>query len=281
MRLGLTQLIRGMAGSWDVVPLDARAIDEFAYLACDVDLVVLGMPLELTTGWKMLSDIERLLRPHRVLLLAEPGVPWEPPPGGLPPSVYGCISSTASIDVVEAAIRLSVAVTDSGHATRSTVLASPGSVFVGISPGGPARPVEVAELAHAAPAPSAPSAPIAPAPAPAAAFTSASSVAAPGPQAAHAPPSTAIQPPRPAQAIPAQACTLDAATGAQLLNVTPRQYEVLTLLARGYPIKTVSRILNISTATAKAHASTLYQRLRVSSKGEAVYAARQRGIHFD
>lgn len=73
----------------------------------------------------------------------------------------------------------------------------------------------------------------------------------------------------------------DATTGAQILNLTPRQYEVLKLLARGYPIKTVSRTLNISTATAKAHASTLYQRLRVNSKGEAVYAARQRGVTLD
>ena len=49
------------------------------------------------------------------------------------------------------------------------------------------------------------------------------------------------------------------------------------LLARGYPIKTVSRVLNISVATAKTHACTLYQRLQVRNKGEAVYVALQRG----
>lgn len=64
---------------------------------------------------------------------------------------------------------------------------------------------------------------------------------------------------------------------AQSLNITPRQYEVLVLLARGYPIKTVSRMLNISPATAKAHASSLYQRLNVSNKGQAVFAARKLG----
>lgn len=64
---------------------------------------------------------------------------------------------------------------------------------------------------------------------------------------------------------------------ARMLNVTPRQYEVLLLLARGYPIKTVSRVLDISPATAKAHASSLYQRLNVNNKGQAVFAARQRG----
>lgn len=69
--------------------------------------------------------------------------------------------------------------------------------------------------------------------------------------------------------------------GAQLLDLTPRQYEVLVLLARGHPIKTISRMLNISVATAKTHACTLYQRLHVRNKGEAVYTARQRGATLE
>ncbi|MOA42522.1 hypothetical protein D3C78_1645760 [compost metagenome] len=56
---------------------------------------------------------------------------------------------------------------------------------------------------------------------------------------------------------------------------------MLVLLARGYPIKTVSRMLNISVATAKTHACTLYQRLHVKNKGEAVYAALQRGATLE
>ncbi|WP_026035671.1 response regulator transcription factor [Cupriavidus sp. BIS7] len=71
------------------------------------------------------------------------------------------------------------------------------------------------------------------------------------------------------------------AAGAHLLNITERQYEVLALLARGYPIKTVSRLLNISVATAKTHACTLYQRLHVRNKGEAVYVALQRGASLN
>ncbi|GAA5235701.1 response regulator transcription factor [Verticiella sediminum] len=257
MRLGLTQLIGGMSGSWDVVPLDARAIEEFAYLACDVDLIVLGMPLDLGAGWKLLADVDRLLRPRRMLLLSEPSVTWEPPAGGLPDCVYGCISSTAGIEVVEAAIRLSVSNLPNASmstAARSTLLAAPGAAAANAG-----ATVAAATVAVNSPAEGA-------------------AQRAPLPSAVRAVTTT----PSPAPAgVPAQASTLDAAAGAQLLNVTPRQYEVLTLLARGYPIKTVSRILNISTATAKAHASTLYQRLRVSSKGEAVYAARQRGILFD
>ncbi|MBY4949690.1 response regulator transcription factor [Cupriavidus respiraculi] len=69
--------------------------------------------------------------------------------------------------------------------------------------------------------------------------------------------------------------------GAHLLNITERQYEVLVLLARGYPIKTISRALNISAATAKTHACTLYQRLQVRNKGEAVYEALRRGAKLN
>lgn len=64
---------------------------------------------------------------------------------------------------------------------------------------------------------------------------------------------------------------------AEKLHITPRQYEVLVLLARGYPIKSISRHLGISIATAKAHAETLYQRLDAHNRNEAVYAAIARG----
>lgn len=64
---------------------------------------------------------------------------------------------------------------------------------------------------------------------------------------------------------------------AEMLHITPRQYEVLVLLARGYPIKTVSRHLNISIATAKAHTETLYQRLDAHNRNQAVYTAVSRG----
>lgn len=64
---------------------------------------------------------------------------------------------------------------------------------------------------------------------------------------------------------------------AKLLGLTPRQYEVLVLLAKGYPLKTVGKHLNISVATAKAHTETLYQRLDVHNRNAAVYAAVSRG----
>lgn len=64
---------------------------------------------------------------------------------------------------------------------------------------------------------------------------------------------------------------------ARMLNLTPRQYEVLALLARGDPIKTISRKLNISISTAKTHTDTLYQRLSVHNGQAAVYEALTRG----
>lgn len=64
---------------------------------------------------------------------------------------------------------------------------------------------------------------------------------------------------------------------AQLLGLTKRQYEVLVLLAEGDPLKTIAKRLDISLATAKSHAETLYQRLNVNSRNAAVYTAVNRG----
>ncbi|TAN27442.1 MAG: response regulator transcription factor [Castellaniella sp.] len=64
---------------------------------------------------------------------------------------------------------------------------------------------------------------------------------------------------------------------ADMLHLTPRQYEVLALLAKGFPLKKISRELNISIATAKTHTEALYQRLSVNNRNAAVYAAVSRG----
>lgn len=64
---------------------------------------------------------------------------------------------------------------------------------------------------------------------------------------------------------------------ARKLQLTPRQYEVLALLARGYPLKKVSQMLQISLATAKTHTEALYLRLAVNNRHAAVYTAVSRG----
>lgn len=81
----------------------------------------------------------------------------------------------------------------------------------------------------------------------------------------------------PPPAEPKNKIASEASSECQMLGLTPRQYEVLVLLARGYPMKTVGRYLNISVATAKAHTETLYQRLDVHNRNAAVYAAVSRG----
>lgn len=88
----------------------------------------------------------------------------------------------------------------------------------------------------------------------------------------------AVPGPTQADAPPGQRkLSLQAHAESELLGLTPRQYEVLVLLSKGYPMKTVGRYLNISVATAKAHTETLYQRLDVHNRNAAVYAAVSRG----
>lgn len=64
---------------------------------------------------------------------------------------------------------------------------------------------------------------------------------------------------------------------ARMLGLSPRQYEVLVLLAQGYPIKLICRQLNISLATTKGHLEALYQRLGVHNRNEAVFVAMAQG----
>lgn len=62
-----------------------------------------------------------------------------------------------------------------------------------------------------------------------------------------------------------------------MLGLTERQYEVLVLLAQGWPLKTIAKKMKIATATAKTHTEALYQRLGANNRGSAVFAAMERG----
>jgi len=252
MRLGLHQMLGALPGNWDIAALDHSSVREYSSNEPPVDLVIFGFPSDIHAGWEVLAEAARLLHPERILLLCDPTAPWQHPQGEVVPNVYGCITKTAPIEVLEAAIRLGLA---GGECFPSQGLAQPmHDAGRAASLGSPSRfDIHGGAPAHAAPAPDV------------------------SPMRTH----DGLEPGRNTGYSHQADAAMDISEGAQLLNVTPRQYEVLTLLAKGYPIKTVSRLLNISTATAKAHASTLYQRLRVNSKGEAVYAARQRGARFD
>lgn len=59
------------------------------------------------------------------------------------------------------------------------------------------------------------------------------------------------------------------ATPGSDLHLTPRQIEVLALLARGRSNKMIARQLDVAEATVKTHLTTIFKTLNVSSRGEA------------
>ncbi|MFN0299146.1 MAG: response regulator transcription factor [Burkholderiales bacterium] len=62
------------------------------------------------------------------------------------------------------------------------------------------------------------------------------------------------------------------------IHLTARQRDVLRLLCEGMSNKLISRALNISAATVKVHVSSIFRALDVSSRLEAVVAARALGM---
>ncbi|RLK31099.1 LuxR C-terminal-related transcriptional regulator [Cupriavidus plantarum] len=265
LRLGLRHLLAQAHMPGDLIDVDPAVLADPDPWTSHADLLIYGLPTDAAAGWETLGTYCRQLSPQRVLVLAE-HVPPVLPEGGLPEPVRGLLAKACSADALEAAIRLVLAggecFPSQLPAMRWGDLQASQPAMQHASPfgaGAPSRQMPVSEPRYPSGHPSGyPSAPIV------VPLHSMSTVPGELPvaeahgRAASAPPETP-------------------AAGAHLLNITERQYEVLALLARGYPIKTVSRLLNISVATAKTHACTLYQRLHVRNKGEAVYVALQRG----
>ena len=61
-------------------------------------------------------------------------------------------------------------------------------------------------------------------------------------------------------------------------TLTPRESEVLALLAEGRSNGEIGRALFISTKTASVHVSNILAKLGVASRGEAVAVAREAGL---
>lgn len=61
-------------------------------------------------------------------------------------------------------------------------------------------------------------------------------------------------------------------------SLTPRELEVLALVAEGLPNKTIARELGISEHTAKFHVGSLLGKLGAGSRTEAVTLATRRGV---
>lgn len=60
-------------------------------------------------------------------------------------------------------------------------------------------------------------------------------------------------------------------------RLTPRETDLLTLFSRGHSYKSAARELGISPLTVGDHVKAIYRKLEVNSRGEAVFAAVQRG----
>ena len=74
----------------------------------------------------------------------------------------------------------------------------------------------------------------------------------------------------------------DARKAAQGEILTPRQTEVLQLIAEGHPNRKIASILNISAKTVENHRANLLQSLGLNSTAELIqYAIRQGIISLD
>ncbi len=61
-------------------------------------------------------------------------------------------------------------------------------------------------------------------------------------------------------------------------GITPREHEVLGLLAEGQANKEIAATLGISTHTAKFHVESLLRKLGAANRAEAVHAGIRRGL---
>lgn len=66
--------------------------------------------------------------------------------------------------------------------------------------------------------------------------------------------------------------------GAQLSDLTARERDVFDLLCHGLPDKEIANRLGLAPNTVRNHVSTIYNKLDVHSRGEAIVWARERGI---
>ena len=80
----------------------------------------------------------------------------------------------------------------------------------------------------------------------------------------------------PREAPPAAAQPVPAAPGGRALS--PREQEVLELIARGFSYADIARLKHVTVHTVKSHIKSLYGKLAVNSKSEAVYEATQMGL---
>ncbi|HVV37768.1 MAG TPA: response regulator transcription factor [Acidimicrobiales bacterium] len=74
------------------------------------------------------------------------------------------------------------------------------------------------------------------------------------------------------------ASVAEAPVDAELEQLTPREREVLQLIARGYAYKEVGRRLNVSVKTVETHVSSVLRKLQLSSRHELARWATDRRL---
>lgn len=61
-------------------------------------------------------------------------------------------------------------------------------------------------------------------------------------------------------------------------SLTPRETDVLQLIAKGFTYDEIGDVLSMSVNTVRSHIRGLYRKLEVGSRGEAVFEARELGL---
>jgi DNA-binding NarL/FixJ family response regulator len=61
-------------------------------------------------------------------------------------------------------------------------------------------------------------------------------------------------------------------------KLTPREHDILEMIAKGFSYTETSKICGIATTTVHSHLKSIYRKLEVHSKTEAVYEARRRSL---
>jgi DNA-binding NarL/FixJ family response regulator len=61
-------------------------------------------------------------------------------------------------------------------------------------------------------------------------------------------------------------------------KLSPRETEILSLIAKGFSFAEIARLLEISPHTVTTYVKKIYQKLAVHSRGEAVYEASKMGL---
>ncbi len=77
---------------------------------------------------------------------------------------------------------------------------------------------------------------------------------------------------------PASSDSIDSIDSIELTTLTKREAAILDLIARGNTYGEVAQLLSVSVGTVQTHIKSIYGKLSVHSRGEAVFEAHRRGL---